>query len=138
VTEVKFFQFIILIRGRIMIRIAVAADGERVSLSFEKAPSYVIYSVSGKHIDWKTSLDADDNIPRRLFLENVDAVLCGSIGNLERRDLALAGIALFAGVYGRIDDAVRKMLGDTLDSMPDTMRGSFGAHYSPCSRNDEF
>jgi predicted Fe-Mo cluster-binding NifX family protein len=128
----------ILLRRRIMRKIAVAVDGERVSLFFEKAPSYVIYGVTDEHIDGKRFLRAEENMPRRLFLENVDAVICGAIGSRERRDLALCGIALFAGVYGTADDVVCQMLAGTLDSMPDTMRGSFAAHYSPCIHSGEF
>ena len=117
--------------------IVLPVNNGRINVSLENAPQYFIYETDGHQIINKAEFSADGDFIRLLRSKCVDAVLCGSVSNKTRRDLALCGIALFGGVYGNADDVVQQFLEDALPCSPDTMHSFHAVHYTPCAHGDE-
>ena len=91
-------------------KIAVTTDGDRVFQHFGKCPAFTVFTVENGIVEKKEVVDASQNGHSALagFLKDrgVDTVICGGIGDGARRMLASAGIRLFSGIQGSIDEAV--------------------------------
>ncbi|MCC9294430.1 hypothetical protein LN736_06085 [Clostridium sp. WLY-B-L2] len=120
-----------------MSKIAVPINKDSISLTLENAPLYQVFNVDGKTIISITDHELEANLSRQLRSHQVDAVLCGMLQNQTRRDMAVAGVAVFAGVYGNARRAVQHFIENELNCEPDTGRAFFAGHYSPCAHETE-
>lgn len=120
-----------------MEKIAVPIEQERIHRSFENASLFRIYEIEDKKVKNFEEISLPAPVIGRLKALGVDAVLCGFLKNETRRDLAMAGIMLLAGIYGEAEETIKLLLSDKLQCEPDTMRSSYAAHYSPCVHKGE-
>lgn len=115
-----------------MNRIAVPLRDGNTSVSLERADTLRIYETEHGEILTVHDIRTDSNIARLLRRSGVTAILCGMLTDMSRRELAIAGIEVLAGVYGNDRELVRKLMLNELRCEPDTSRAFFAGHYSPC------
>lgn len=118
-----------------MRRIAAPVSEGRVAVSLEKATHFKVYDIEEGRV--VSSSELDGGLGALVCSEGLEAVLCGMLAPSTRRELAMAGVSVFAGVYGEADEVVHGLLDNTLECVPDTMRGFNAAHYSPCEHSGE-
>lgn len=99
-------------------KIAVTYENGEVFQHFGHTENFKIYTikdgaVSEAHVE-PTQGSGHSALAGFLAERNVDALICGGIGQGAKNALAQAGITLYGGVVGKADDAVRALLNGTL------------------------
>lgn len=104
-------------------KIAVAYDNGAIFQHFGHTKQFKLYYVLNNEITNTEILDTNGTGHGALaeFLKNysIDALICGGIGSGAQTALTNAGIALYGGVTGNADDAVRLFINDKLNYNPD-------------------
>lgn len=104
-------------------RIAVTYENGEVFQHFGHTEHFKLYDVQDGQITGEQIVDTNGSGHGALagFLTDlaVDALLCGGIGGGAKDALAGAGIALYGGITGNADDAVKEFLTGTLSYNPD-------------------
>ena len=99
-------------------KIAVTTDGNKIFQHFGKCPVFTLYTVSDGKVIKKESLDASASghsaLTGFLSAAGADTVICGGIGDGAKQMLSAAGIRLFSGVTGSMDDAVNALIAGKL------------------------
>lgn len=113
------------------------SDG-RIAPRLEEAHDFLLCQVEGRRVAGTLPVEIEENLVSSLRSLGVEAVLCGMLAPALRRDLAMAGIVVFAGVYGEAEETAQRLLDGTLSCEPDTLRASHAAHYSPCAHSGEY
>lgn len=121
-----------------MRKLALPVSGGRIAPQLEEARTFLICQVEGQRVIGTLPMEIGENLVSRLRSLEVEALLCGMLSPTLRRDLAMAGIVVFAGVYGAAEETAQQLLDGTLSCEPDTLRASHAAHYSPCSHSGEY
>ena len=99
-------------------KIAVTYENGEVFQHFGHTENFKIYTikdgaVSEAHVE-PTQGSGHSALAGFLAERNVDALICGGIGQGAKNALAQAGITLYGGVVGKAHDAVRALLNGTL------------------------
>ena len=115
-----------------MKKIAVPIINGNVSTYIMHGTRIQLYDVEQNEIVGIAEQSADINLAKQLRIKGVDALVCGMLPDGLRRDLAMAGVAVFAGIYGNADEMIRLLLENKLPCEPDTAHGFFAGHYRPC------
>ena len=115
-------------------RIAAAYDGAgQIFQHFGKAEQFKIYDVEGGRIASAITVDTEGggHTAQVEFLKNmnVNAVICGGIGEPAQEALKEAGIDLYADVTGDADAALRSLFAGELSSDP---KGDCGGNCGFC------
>lgn len=104
-------------------RIAVTYENGEVFQHFGHTEHFKLYDVQDGQITGEQIVDTNGSGHGALagFLTDlaVDTLLCGGIGGGAKDALAGAGIALYGGITGNADDAVKEFLAGTLSYNPD-------------------
>lgn len=112
-------------KGSAMMRLAVTYQDGDVFQHFGHAEQFKVYDIEDGKIVREEILSANGSGHGALAVllkeAEVDTLLCGGIGGGARSALAEAGIALYPGVSGSADAAVKAYLDDTLQYDPDTV-----------------
>ncbi len=103
-------------------KIAVTYENGSIFAHFGKSEAFKIYEVENDEIVSaevvKTTGSGHGALAGFLSANNVDAVICGGIGQGAQTALSNAGIKLYAGISGNTDDAVKALLNGTLKLPP--------------------
>lgn len=104
-------------------RIAVTYENGEIFQHFGHTEQFKLYDVQDGKIAGEEIVDTNGSGHGALagFLTDceVDTLLCGGIGGGAQAALAEAGIALYGGITGNADDAVRAFLAGNLAYDPD-------------------
>lgn len=119
--------------GRIM-KIAVTYENENVFPHFGHTEKFKVFTVEdGKVIDAEivdTNGSGHGALAGMLSALHVDTLICGGIGAGAQAALAEAGIRLYGGVSGSVDEAVNQLLAGNLAFDPDVHCDHHGeGHY---------
>lgn len=102
--------------------IAVAYDNGEVFQHFGQSKNFKLYEfMDGSVIDSAVvAALGEGHEGHALFLAdyNVDALICGGIGDGARTALCNVGISIYAGVSGNADACVEQLINGTLDYDP--------------------
>lgn len=107
-------------------RVAVVYENGRIFPHFGKARVFKLYDVENQQVQ-KTALvnrkgSAESDAAVFLQKHGVTAVICGGIDESLQATLTETGIALYGGVAGDADDAVRALLDGYLHADADSSR----------------
>lgn len=104
-------------------KIAVTYENGEIFQHFGHTEQFKLYTVENGKITTEQVTDTNGSGHGALagFLQNagVDTLICGGIGAGAQNALQEAGIRLYGGVTGNVDDAVRALLDGTLGYDPD-------------------
>lgn len=119
-------------------KIAVTFENGEVFQHFGHTEQFKLYDISnGKITDAKivsTLGSGHGALAGFLKNQNVDTVICGGIGGGAKTALSEAGIALYGGVTGSADEAVKALLENRLNYDSD-MECSDHEHHGSCGEN---
>ena len=103
-------------------KIAVAAEGDKVSLHFGKCPEFRVFHVEGGKVQALETLrnpgDEPGAIPDFLAEHGVSVVIAGGMGPRAEKLLKDSGIQVVTGVLGPVDDIVKSYLEGSLSPGP--------------------
>ncbi len=114
-----------------ILRIAVAWESGNVFAHFGRAAQFKLYDVREGRIAAEEIVAAGGGHGAQAELLGAlraDAVICGGIGAGARAALEDVGIALYGGVSGPADDAVRALLENRLDAGSEVSCGCDGGN----------
>ena len=123
-------------KGNDCMRVAVTYENGNVFQHFGHTEHFKLYDIEDGKIQREEIIDTNGNGHGMLagFLKTaqVNALICGGIGNGAQSALSEAGIQLYAGVVGSADEAVKAFVGNKLifDSAPhcDHHEAHHGSH----------
>jgi len=102
-------------------RIAVPYSDGQVFQHFGKATQFKIYTIDDEKIVSSEFADSEgkghEDLALWLVFQGVNAVLCGNIGPGALGARAGSGLVALAGVSGDADEAVRKLIAGTLETV---------------------
>lgn len=105
-------------------RIAVTYENGGIGQHFGRTEQFEIYDVKDGEVIGRQLVGTNGASHGALagFLKEaqVDSLICGGIGMGARNALAATGIALYPGVSGVPEEAVKRLLANELDYDPDT------------------
>ncbi|MEG0770054.1 MAG: NifB/NifX family molybdenum-iron cluster-binding protein [Ruthenibacterium sp.] len=106
-------------------KVAVTCENGQVFQHFGHCESFKIYEVQNGAVVSSAVVSAVGSghgaLAGFLKQQQVDTLLCGGIGGGARTALAEAGIQLYPGVSGSVDESVAALLAGTLCFNPDTV-----------------
>lgn len=106
-------------------KIAVTYENGQVFQHFGHTETFQVYTAENGEIQSKELVSSNGSGHGALaeLLENhkVDVLICGGIGAGARTALAEAGIELYPGVSGDVEDCVQAFLKDELSYDPNTV-----------------
>lgn len=113
-------------------KIAVTFENGNIFQHFGHTEHFKVYDIEDKKIAGTSVLDASGSGHGALagFLKDadVDALICGGIGDGAKKALASAGIELYGGISGSADKAVNEFIEGTLEFNPNVECASRGGH----------
>lgn len=113
-------------------RIAVTYDSGNIFEHFGRTEQFKIYDAADGEIKSTAVIGTGGNghgmLADFLKRENVDALICGGIGDGAKSMLAAAGIKLFGGVSGNADEAATALIAGRLVHQPDVKCSHHGEH----------
>lgn len=99
-------------------KIAVTYENGKIFAHFGKTEAFKIYDIENGEIKSSNVVETNGSghgaLAGFLTAHNVDAVICGGIGQGAQTALANAGIKLYPGIEGDTDKAVKALLDGTL------------------------
>ncbi len=105
-------------------KLAVTYDHEMVGQHFGRTEFFKIYDISdGKVVSSEvvpTNGTGHGALAGFLHGRDTDTLICGGIGAGAREMLAMAGIRVYPGVMGNVDESVKSFLSGSLAYDPDT------------------
>ena len=114
---------IVIKKGDNIMRIAVTFDCGEVFQHFGHTEQFKFYDVEDNKIVSTHILDTNGNghgaLAGFLQVNQVDVVICGGIGSGAQNALAQAGIQLYGGVSGNVDEVVDAFIAGKLGYNPD-------------------
>lgn len=122
-------------------KVAVTYENGQIFQHFGHTETFKIYDLEGTSVTGVATVDTGDSGHGALagFLKElgVSALICGNIGAGARAALDAAGIDLYGGVSGSVDDAVLALLAGKLRYNPEVTCNHHGAaHDGPCGDHD--
>ena len=113
-------------------KIAVTYENGNVFQHFGHTEQFKVFDVDGKNIVDTQIVDTNGNghgaLAGMLASLRVDTLICGGIGAGAQNALADAGIQLYGGVSGNVDEAVNALLSGNLSYNPDVHCNHHGNH----------
>ncbi len=120
-------------KQKLNIRVAISTDGDFVSAHFGRCPSFTIVDIENNRVVKKEVIDNPGHhpgqLPEFLYKKNVNAIICGGMG---QRALALFqqyGIDSIVGVEGKINEVIEKLLKYNLQSGKSLCNPGSGKNY---------
>lgn len=113
-------------------KIAVTYENNQVYQHFGHTKEFKIYNVSEKGV-LKTIVGTNGQghgaLAEFLKKNNVDVVICGGMGPCAKEALAKANIKVYPGITGSCDEAVEKLLNNTLEYNPNSECADHAHHH---------
>ncbi|MEE1056990.1 MAG: NifB/NifX family molybdenum-iron cluster-binding protein [Acutalibacteraceae bacterium] len=121
-------------------KIAVTFENGQIFQHFGHTEQFKMYKIENNTIVNTKIVNTMGNGHGALasFLKNnnVDIIICGGIGIGAKNALSQAGIKLYGGVEGSADDAVCRLLNDTLIYNPDIKCSNHNQQHNHKHSND--
>lgn len=128
-------------------KVAIPYENGKIFPHFGHTEQFKIYEVDGREVISSELISTNGSghgaLAGFLTKAGVGVLICGGIGGGAKAALAEAGIALFGGVTGEADTAIREYLQGTLLYDPDVLcrHHSHGNHHThgcnePCAGNN--
>ncbi|MEF9942451.1 MAG: NifB/NifX family molybdenum-iron cluster-binding protein [Lachnospiraceae bacterium] len=115
-------------------KIAVTYENEQVFQHFGHTEQFKIYDIENQKIVNSHIIDTNGSghgaLADILKKLQVDTLICGGIGGGARQALCEAGIKLYGGVTGSVDEAVASLLAGTISYDPHAMCEHHGEHHN--------
>ncbi len=106
-------------------KIAVTYDNGNVFQHFGQTTQFKIFAVEEGSVVSQEILDTNGDghgaLVGLLNKKGVDTLICGGIGGGAKSALSEAGIRIYPGVEGDVDQSVKSLLSDKLKFNPDTL-----------------
>ena len=103
-------------------RIAVTYESGEIFQHFGHTSQFKVYTAENGKVVASEIIDTHGSghsaLAALLAQQEIDALICGGIGGCARTALNEAGIRLYGGVSGDVDDAVADLLAGQLDFDP--------------------
>ena len=110
----------LIIKGEKTMRVAVTYDNGNVFGHFGRTEQFKVYDIEDGKVVNSQILDTNGEgcgaLAGILNIANVDALICGGIGGGAVFALQEAGIKLYAGASGNIDEVIDAFIAGTLDA----------------------
>jgi len=114
-------------------RIAVTYDNGQIFQHFGHTEQFKVYEVQDGKIMASEVVDTHGSghgaLAGILNELHVDVLICGGIGGGAQAALAAAGIALYGGVTGDADEAVKALISGCLNFNPNVQCNHHGEHH---------
>ncbi|MCR4963889.1 MAG: NifB/NifX family molybdenum-iron cluster-binding protein [Firmicutes bacterium] len=121
-------------------RIAVTYENGQVFQHFGHSEQFKVYDIEKDSVVNQSILDANGSghgaLAELLHDNKVDVLICGGVGGGAKMALQAAGIALYAGVSGDADSAVKALLDGSLDFDPQHECAHHQHHDGDCGDHD--
>ncbi len=108
--------------------IAIAADGNEVSMHFGRCEKYVLYEIKNKEIINKKEILNPGHkpffLPKFLANKNVNVLITGEIGPRAIDMFNSLNIKVISGVNGKIENVIKRYL-----------RGELAERIEPCNKH---
>ncbi len=99
-------------------KIAVATDGNKVSLHFGKCPEYRVFHVEDGKVIKQENLKNPGHqpgvLPKFLASHNVDCIIAGGMGPRAENLFKSHNIKVVTGALGKVEDVINSYLAGTL------------------------
>lgn len=103
-------------------RVAVTYDNGNIFQHFGHTEQFKIYDIEEGNIAEERIVDTMGSghgaLAGFLTVNGVDTLICGGIGGGAQNAISEAGIMLYGGVSGNADEAVKALIGGSLDFNP--------------------
>ncbi len=103
-------------------RIAVAADGDRINPYFLDSKWFLLYDIEEKQVTRELKVpslgEGQDALIRALADYRANVLICGGLSGQAKAALGEAGILAFGGIIGKPDTAVNALLAGSLSADP--------------------
>ena len=114
-------------------RIAVAYEDGKVFQHFGHTERFKVYDIEDGEIQLTSIVNTNGSshgaLADILKKGRVNTLICGGIGDGAKRALSEAGIELYGGVSGDVDEAVMDLLAGKLKYNPDIVCSHQGEHH---------
>ncbi len=128
-------------KGENEMRVAVTYENGEIFQHFGHTEQFKVYDIEDGKIVHEEVVDTNGQghgaLAGFLFGGNVDTLICGGIGGGAQAALSEAGIALYGGVSGKADDAVKAFIAGKLDYNPDVKCNHHGEGHNCGDHHDE-
>lgn len=105
-------------------RIAVTYDNGNIFQHFGQTEQFKIYDIEDGEVTLTNTIDTGEHshgaLADLLKKINVSTLICGGIGRGAKQALADAGINLYCGATGNVDQAIEDYISGNLEYNPDS------------------
>lgn len=120
-------------KGEHIMRIAVTYEDGQIFQHFGHTEQFKVYDIEDGKIVASEVVDTNGSghgaLAGVLHAFNVDVLICGGIGGGAQMALAAANIKLYGGVSGDADEAVKALVGGSLEFNPNVQCSHHGEHH---------
>ena len=113
-------------------KVAVAAEGRNVAAHFGRCAEFVVARIDDGQVVERQAVACPPHqpglLPALMRELGVEAVVCGGIGPRAQSMLAAAGIDVYAGVTGLVDDALTRLARGELEAAASLCDHDHGGH----------
>lgn len=121
------------IEREVLMKVAIPADGNRVSAHFGRCPEYIIIDVEDNEIKGREIIDNPGHspgfLPEFLSQKGVDIIITGGMGRKAKSLFEEKNVETVVGVSGRIDDVIDRFLNDNLSGKENPCKPGGGKGY---------
>ncbi|MBU4175762.1 MAG: NifB/NifX family molybdenum-iron cluster-binding protein [Actinobacteria bacterium] len=111
-------------------KVAIAVEGNQVSEHFGRCRGFLLVTIEDEEIKSRDLVEAPPHeegvLPKLLADNGVDCLIAGGMGRRAQQFLAEAGIEVYGGVKGSIEDALSNFLLKSLESGGGACEGGKG------------
>lgn len=111
-------------------KVAIAVEGNQVSEHFGRCRGFLLVTIEDEEIKSRDLVEAPPHeqgvLPKLLADNGVDCLIAGGMGRRAQQFLAEAGIEVYGGVEGSIEDALSNFLSKSLESGGGACEGGQG------------
>jgi predicted Fe-Mo cluster-binding NifX family protein len=114
-------------------RVAISTEGNFVSNHFGRCPTFTLVDIENGKVIKRTEIPNPGHqpgfIPQFLYQKGVNCISCGGMGQRAKAFFDEYGIQTIAGVTGKIDDVIEKLLKGTLEGGESLCKPGSGKGY---------
>jgi len=127
------------------LKVAISTDGNFVSVHFGRCPSFTIIEIENNQVISKEVIDNPGHhpgfLPQFLHQKGVGVIVSGGMGPRAQTLFSEAGIKTMMGISGEIEQAIKQITSETLESgeslcQPGAGKG-YGVEKTACDHPNE-
>lgn len=112
--------------------VAIAASGNNVSEHFGRCENFMLVEIQDGDIKSREIMVTPPHqpgvLPKLLADRGVNCLVAGGIGRKAQEYMAQAGVEVFSGVRGSVEDALSRFLLNSLEPGGEICEGGKGGH----------